>query len=300
MKKKRIIAFLKGGLGNQCFIYAAAKTLSDRTGAQLCFSLDYFPGDKIYRRNYDLGCFKVSGEILPMNGWIVRQFEEFRYKVCRKLCKDRIGNFCLDHPPFTYVPFPDDWDGDLLLDGYWHAFGYYKDSMPGIYDDFELSGDDAWLTNDCLYREIKANDKSFFCHVRSYKEVPGHANGDMSAKIGYYEKALRLMHERLGADSTCYLFSDDLEWARERLAPIVAETGQKVVPVEAEPGVNDQLRDFMLMRACSNGIVGNSSFSGFAGVLADCGVQKHGRRGVFIYPVNEFPWAYFPDYWRSL
>ena len=300
MKKKRIIAFLKGGLGNQCFIYAAAKTLADRTGAQLCFSLDYFPGDKIYRRNYDLGCFKVSGEILPMNGWIVRQFEEFRYKVCRRLCKDRVGNFCLDHPPFTYVPFPDDWDGDLLLDGYWHAFGYYKDSMPGIYDDFELSGDDAWLMNDRLYRDIKGNGKSFFCHVRSYKEVPGHANGDMSAKIGYYEKALRLMNEKLGSDSTCYLFSDDLGWAYKRLMPIVEETGQKVVPVEAVSGVNEQLRDFMLMRACSNGIVGNSSFSGFAGVLADCGVQKHGSRGVFTYPANEFPWAYFPDYWRSL
>ena len=46
MRKKRIIAFLKGGLGNQCFIYAAAKTLADRTGAQLCFSLDYFPATR--------------------------------------------------------------------------------------------------------------------------------------------------------------------------------------------------------------------------------------------------------------
>ena len=136
--------------------------------------------------------------------------------------------------------------------------------------------------------------------MRSYKEVPGHANGDMSAKIGYYEKAFRLMHERLGSDSTCYLFSDDLEWARERLVPIVAETGQKVVPVDAVSGMNGQLRDFMLMRACTNGIVGNSSFSGFAGVLADCGTRKCGYNGVFAYPANEFPWSYFPDYWSPL
>ena len=49
-----------------------------------------------------------------MNGWMVRQSEEMRYNVCRRLCKD----FCLDHTPFTYVPFPDDWDGELLLDCY--------------------------------------------------------------------------------------------------------------------------------------------------------------------------------------
>ena len=297
MKKKRIIAFLKGGLGNQCFIYAAARTLADTTGAQLCLSLDYFPGDKTYRREYDLGCFKVKGEVLPMSGWIVRQFEELRYKVCRKLCKDRVGNFCLDHPPFTYIPLPRDWEGDLLLDGYWHACGYYKDSMPGICDDFELAGDDSWLVNDRLYEEITANSKSFFCHVRSYKEVPGHSNGDMSAKVTYYEKALRFMRERLGADAVCYLFSDDLEWARTRLSSVIAEMGLNVVPVGAVVGVNGQLRDFMLMRACSNGIVGNSSFSGFAGVLADCGARKRGRNGIFTYPANELPPEYFPDYW---
>ena len=296
---KRIIAFLKGGLGNQCFIYAAARALADMTSAELYLSLDYFPGDKIYRRTYALETFRIRAKVLPLRAFPVRQFEELRYKFLRRFNIDRIGNFCLDHPPFSYVPLPLEWRGTLVLDGYWHSYGYYKSAMPAIYNDFALSGDAGWFENDIERKKIAANPKAFFCHVRSYKEVPGHAGGDMSAKLEYYGKALRLMRNKLGDGATCYLFSDDLVWAQTRLAPLASSLGQTIVPVSPSKDVDGQFRDFMLMREFRNGIVGNSSFSGFAGVLAASGARLRGENGVFACPAETIE-GYFPDDWSVL
>lgn len=45
---KRVIAYLQGGLGNQCFIYAAAQALAVRSGATLSFNVDLFLEDSVY------------------------------------------------------------------------------------------------------------------------------------------------------------------------------------------------------------------------------------------------------------
>lgn len=293
-KVKRVVAFLKGGLGNQCFIYAAARSLAERAGAEVAFSLDYFPGDKTYRRSYDLGAFKVRGEILPMNSWIVRQAEELRYKMLRRFKISRMGNFCCDHLPFMYRPLPLNWRGDLILDGYWHSYGYYRDGIAGFAGDFKLADPSHPILKDSLYARVKDDGKSIFCHVRSYKEVPGHADGGMSAADSYYREALGVMAARIGSGGTCYLFSDDLAWAAGRVGEEIKKAGFALVPVEGASGMDNQLRDFMLMSACRNGIVGNSSFSGFAGVLA-----WHRHNGVFTSPPNMIA-DYFPDKWVNI
>ena len=301
MKRKKIVAYLKGGLGNQCFIYAAARTHAIKTGAALCFNLDYFEGDRIYRRRYGLDVFDVKGCVLALGSKPVRMFEELRYKIVSgKLRMDRLGNYCCDHLPFRYRPLPLEWHGTLVLDGYWHSYGYYKDGVEVLSHDFALRNADDPIFGDVLYKRIKEDGKSFFCHVRSYKEVPGHAAGDMSAADAYYRKALGIMAEKLGAGATCYLFSDDLEWAAGRIAGAITDCGFSLVKVEGVPGADNQLRDFMLMRSCKNAIIGNSSFSGFAAILAEQTRREEGLGdGVFIYPPNMIE-DYFPEKWVSV
>ena len=168
------------------------------------------------------------------------------------------------------------------------------DGNAGFVEDFELPDPSHPNLKDFLYARVKDDDKSIFCHVRSYKEVPGHADGGMSAADSYYRTALDVMAERVGSGGTCYLLSDDLSWAAGRVGEEIKKAGFAIVPVESVTGMDNQLRDFMLMSACRNGIVGNSSFSGFAGVLA---WHRHG--GVFTSPPNMIA-DYFPDEWVNI
>lgn len=49
---RTVRAYLQGGLGNQCFIYATARALALRVGADLELDLDYFGEDKAYARQF--------------------------------------------------------------------------------------------------------------------------------------------------------------------------------------------------------------------------------------------------------
>ena len=282
--KKRVVAYLKGGLGNQCFIYATARALALRTGADLAFNLDYFLEDKIYKRKFELDKFAIKGDVLPLDGMLTRKYAIIRYGFVSRILKaTRIGNFQCDKHPRRYRPMPTEWDGDLLIDGYWHSHAYFDDAWDELIEDFKLI-DGTVLYGDDTYHAIRDTENSVFCHMRSYKEVPGYADGGMALKVGYYEMAIRAVVERLGArNMTLFLFSDDLDWATARLKPIVASLGLNVVPVKRVLGFDNQIRDFVLLGSCRHGIVANSSFSRFAGMLGQQASRKIGREdGVFV------------------
>lgn len=294
---KRIVAYLKGGLGNQCFIYAATRAHALRTGAELCLSLDYFQEDRIYRRRFELDDFKINGMILPLGFPIKRKLIAVRYQIASKLFKTtRIGNFCCDRQPCCHRPLPIEWNGNLYVDGYWHSHGYFDGAWTSLVEDFQLK-DDVWLKTNYFRRLIEAaGSLSVFCHMRSYGEVPGHSNRDMALSVYYYETALAEMSRRIGR-MTLFLFSDDLPWAFSRLNAVARRLKVKVVLVEKEAEHDSTIRDFMLMRACRHGIVANSSFSRFAAMLGEREWRKVGfADGVYIRSSSVMP-DYCPENW---
>ena len=295
---KKVKAYLRGGLGNQCFIYAAARALALRAGAELEFSLDYFPEDNVYRRKFELDVFNISGVIHSPRCWLRRKIAVARYGVASRLIRTaRIGNFCCELRPPSFHAFPADWRGVLEIDGYWHSHAYFDDAYPQLVRDFSLRNA-SWLEDDELCRTVKATDNAVFCHMRSYKEVPGHANCDMALPVSYYEKALTIMVERFGsANMTVFLFSDNLSWAVARLEPIAGRLRMQIIPVMQKNGCDNQLRDFMLMRSCRHGIVANSSFSRFAAIIGDQEWRQSGFcDGIYIRSSTVIP-GYCPDNW---
>lgn len=297
---KKIRAYLKGGLGNQCFIYATARALAIRAGAELEFALDYFPEDSVYRRQFELSVFNISGKILDPSGWVRRKYITARGRIASRLFKTaRLGNFCCDHYPYTYYPLPEDWSGTLVLDGYWQSENYYYGERTTLLEDFTLKNESV-LVGDMMADKIRMNSCPVFIHMRSYDEVPV-GTGAIPVGMEFYEKAIATLRERIGDGMTLFLFSDNLQWAENRICGISAARGLALVVVEPSGTASfpSEIRDFMLMQMCHHGIVANSSFSRFAAWLGEQRNIATGRNPIYVHNSRKKN-GYCPDRWLRI
>lgn len=212
---KRIVAYLQGGLGNQCFIYAAARALALRSGAALSFNVDLFLEDSVYRRKLGFDSFECRLDLQPVGGKMRRVAESWRSRLVGRYYAG-FQNYRCDKRPFQYRAFPSEWKGALVLDGYWQSERYFSDCREQLLRDFRLKND-AWMSSDFLAQRIGNEENSIFLHVRSYKEVPGKSDGQCAIRMkDYYRNALQWLGERLKS-GTIFVFSDDLVWARRNV-----------------------------------------------------------------------------------
>lgn len=262
----KVVAMLQGGLGNQCFIYATAKALALRAGAELVLDGSYFLEDKTYRRSFALSPFECSDGEIVERAKPIRLFRRARYALLRDRLK-KLGNYCCDMRPFCYRPLPEKWQGTLLLDGYWQSEKYFNDVRGHILADLTLR-DVAWIKGDAFANQITAVEKSVFLHVRSYKEVPGQEGYECALRMAnYYLNALKRMQIEIG-DGTVFVFSDDTEWTKVQFLKSWRKQFSRF-DFKVVDGKSSQLRDFSLMRMCRHGIVADSSFSWWAGWLGE-------------------------------
>ena len=293
---KRVVSFLQGGLGNQCFIYATARAAALRTGSELVLDGSYFLDDKIYRREFALEPFGIVES--PIRSFRpTRLFRRLRYVLLRDRVS-RLGNYVCDKRPFQFRPLPDRWHGTLTLDGYFQSEKYFYDQREQILKDFTLK-DDSWLDSDWLAHEIAKTEHSIFLHVRSYKEVPGKENGECALRlIDYYRNAIDYVNTHIPS-GRLFVFSDDIEWARRHVLSSVSQTSR--LPITFNDADSSQLRDFTLMRMCRHGIVADSSFSWWAGWL---GEQEHVLRGdrALRLHVNKIVMSadFWPERWEAI
>lgn len=288
---KTVYSYLQGGLGNQCFIYAAARALALRTGVGLCFNTDLFWEDRVYQRRLALNSFNCDLSFAPVRPKAVRVCEALRSRLALKFgCS--AGNYLCEKRSFRYCPLPLEWNGRLVLDGYWQSEKYFYDCKNQLVRDFRLK-DDTWLRTDALAQRIQKSKNPIFLHVRSYKEVPGKSDGRCALQMTtYYRNALQYMAANV-ARGEVFVFSDDLVWARRH---ILTNEMTRGMPFEFvyDDGTSSQLRDFMLMRLCRHGIVADSSFSWWAGWL---GEQEHLTRGESVLRLHIGRRVMNDDFW---
>jgi hypothetical protein len=80
------------------------------------------------------------------------------------------------------------------------------------------------------------------------------AEGNIALPLDYYRRAIDLIRERF-SDPTFFIFSDDLEFARQNLP-----TDIRRIFVEGNDDFSSH-EDLRLMAACQHHIIANSSFS---------------------------------------
>lgn len=299
----RVVARLTGGFGNQCFLYAAGRGLALKYGAELVLRDSYCADDS---RQFALGDFNCSySRRESRTGRLVKlvdlRIDRWRLEKARKSRSCHVGSHYYDFSDVA-LELPETLRGTIYLDWFFQSEKFFKKYADQIAADFKLQ-DDSWLARDPMAARIRRTPNAVFCHVRSYKDaVP---DGSMSIPVSYFKNAAAALRAKIDG-GTVFLFSDDLEWARERLERSFADNGFEMVPVVGDASLLPQekytsgfLRDFTLMRLCRHAIIPNSTFSWWAAWLMEHECKANGETPIVIRPgaSEGVKREENPDYW---
>jgi len=260
----RVVARIRGGLGNQLFCYAAARRLAIVNDAELVLDdVTGFVRDTDYRRRCALHHFRIPARSAT-TAERLEPFERYRRGVL-KLVSRR-----LPYARRLYLEQEGlDFDERLLhlrvrevlyLDGLWQSEGYFKDVEHTIREDLRpVTPADAASRR---MADLVRASEGVAVHVRWF-DPPGSASAN-NLPADYYWRALAHVRQHV-ASPHFYLFSDDPEAARRMLT---LPDGQVTLVAHHQEDDNG-FADLWLMTHCRHFITANSTFSWWGAWLGE-------------------------------
>lgn len=245
---------ISDGLGNQLFQYAAAMALARRLGAPVQFSLDYFEA-RTARPDRPLLLDRLFGRPLPKAGPI----DTLVTRGLQKLRGRTTPEAALHIPGLAYLYFGPDYlkNFETIRDGTFVS-GYFQSPA---YFPAELGGSDA-IRSGMAARQDEAraqldelsNRRRAALHIRrgDYAAI---ANGAMVIAPERIREAVA----RLPVDSDVIVFSDEPDYAMS------LDLGRRVEAYRS--ATDDPLDEFLMMSACDDFVIANSTFSWWASHL---------------------------------
>lgn len=108
-----------------------------------------------------------------------------------------------------------------------------------------------------ILKLIESSKNSCFLHIRrgDFVELEDYE----CIEVNYYTKAINLMRSKLG-EVDFFIFGNDVDFMKKHFSQHI------IVAINDESQVSC---DFMLMRACKNAIIANSTLSSIVGFLCD-------------------------------
>lgn len=245
--KGMVIAKVEGGLGNQLFIYGAAKRLAIRNHVSL--KLDIVSGykDDVYGRSYGLDRFNIDAEVATVGESYASAGGKRKRYVARKINKvvpwrlryyieeETVGLRLLDLRV----------SGKVYLQGYWQDERYFKDIESILRRELTLieSPDEE----NRVWAEKIAGTQAICLHARR-------KDYEHALSRTYYEKAIEYLVRKI-EHPHFFCFSDDPKWIEKNLRfdfPFSILTHNNGAKAHY---------DLMLMARCRHFIVANSTFS---------------------------------------
>ena len=292
-----VIALVQGGLGNQLFIYAQARSMADRANGSLTMDSSFFSKDRVYKRIYllDNFCVRIDKEI-PRRS----DLRTLIIKLIIKFCRNRfimVFNYFFEPYPSKFLPEIISWCGNRAkLIGYWQCEDYFKDNIFRITDDFRLLKE-AEYCKTTLAQEIMNTSNSVFLHYRSYREVPGNSDGSFAMPAQYFNSAIQKVSELI-PNPVFFLFSDDHDWVSSRL--VVPNTINIRKVSNQDVNIDSTLFEFFLMTLCNHGIIANSSYSWWGGWLCERKNLEKGIDSLIFCPPKVSDSILYSDRWISI
>lgn len=244
-----------GGLGNQMFQYAFARSVAHRvSGVVELDTATLFSRDHIYRRSYELDMFRLSDHITVMDQPVF--MEKYRRRGAELLSKALpmdFRPFVAELRPLKYYKLYQEWHPrrNVTLLGYWQCARYFEPIASLLRTELTFSS------------ALSVEDQALAARMEAEPSVAVHVRRKQYARtLGaeYYLQAIQHMRDRVPG-ATFYVFGDDPDWWHAR------EWGTDVqwVPGNARSGSED----FQLMASCRHFIIANSSFSWWAAWLSN-------------------------------
>ncbi len=256
---------LQGGLGNQMFQYAVARSLVKNNEA-------------VYVDNFFLKKYTVSNSNFTARKFALDVFENTRVKetpryheklfnsksLFYKLRRRMIGSSIkyIRQQENEYVSFEGAEDYKCVyLDGYFQSEKYFKQIRKELLHEFSFPTLDE--KNELIRKKITSRPNSVSIHVRRgdyLKPIFINVHGILAME--YYKQSLACLDKQFD-DKTLFVFSDDIPWVRENLNHTTSDI------YFIENNKEDGWKDMALMAACKHHIIANSSFSWWGAWLSN-------------------------------
>lgn len=250
-----------GGLGNQMFQYAFARSLSFKLGYDLYLDLSFLndrsPQVNFTFRDFELGVFNIVGSIIEKPPFINYENSFFRKIYFR------FNNIIqLNELSFSKYKKSELLKFDIIyLDGYWQSDKYFSEFPELISRDFTLR--DNFQGNINFWKSLIVDSESVSIHIRrgDYISNSHNLNFHGICSLDYFMEGIKLINKKYKMP-VFYFFSDDIIWAKNNFSFI---EGDKYFI----SGVDDfkGFHEMYLMSLCKSNIISNSSFSWWAAWL---------------------------------
>lgn len=264
MWPERVIARIEGGLGNQLFQYATARTLADRLDCEL--TLDLRGLEENGDRPFQLDHYRIraavasSEELAELPEWRASRWRRMRSSFSQWV------PLLSSYPVFWPRGFAFDRRFECIsrpayLVGYWQTEKYFVWNRSRLLQDIQLVT--PLPPHTPLLDEIRAAN-SVALHIRrgDYVSNPAAAKFHGLCDLTYYHAAINLLKNRF-KDIQIVVFSDEPAWACDNL-----HLELPTIFVDANPPDSGHL-DLELMRHCRHHVVANSSFSWWGAWLCE-------------------------------
>lgn len=237
-----------GGLGNQLFQYAAARSLALKKGTGLNIDTSFYDHfDQDTPRLYLLELFNVAvASYEPADSGYFRTVKLNKFFRQLSFYKRLYFNrYYFEAGMAFYSKFNQLPDG-VWLSGYFESDQYFKDYA-------DIIRREITLKEDFPVDPVITSSESVFVHVRRGDYLlTQYKNFHSLCPLDYYKRAIALMREQV-ANPKFFIFSDDIVWTKANLdvadAVYVSGTGLK------------DYQELITMSRCQHAIIADSTFS---------------------------------------
>jgi len=249
-----IIVKLMGGLGNQMFEYAAARSLANMKHVDLKLDLGWFDIKQVDTlRPYELKDLNTTKHSISATDFkLLDDNKVSRLKLRLSKNSNSLINYTEQYFQFNrrVLSLPD----YSYLDGYFQSEKYFHNIRDLLLSEFtpsyklskKVQQDLSW---------INKTKNSVSIHIRrgDYVNNVNAASFHGTSPLDYYYKALREIQAKIKGNLTVFVFSDDQTWCKNNLK-LDYETHF----------INSATRSFddmWLMSHCNHNVIANSSYS---------------------------------------
>ncbi len=247
-----VVIKLSGGLGNQMFQYAAARTLADKKNENLILDISTYQSDTL--RVFELESFNIRASILNEKKWFINFLLRniFRFpNIILQIFRIRKEESLLYDEKFFKKNY-------YLIKGYFQTEKYFLNNKKKLLNDFTLKNNDIKVN--CRHNKGIPN---IAVHVRLGDYLFDKKNSEVHGicSLKYYKRSIKKMREIYGEiNLICY--SDDIEWCKKNLSEIKFDS--YINPDSGSPS-----SDLIRMSYNDGFIISNSTFSWWAAWISN-------------------------------
>lgn len=247
-----ITVILSGGLGNQMFQFAAARSLSLKLNCRM--SVDLYQLTKrssAIHRDYQLDIFDADIQIT--GNWKVKLIvKTFPYLYNKSWGKKLLSRWKVFKNEYSYDKRFESLTDNTILFGYFQNEEYFREYKSQIRKDFTFKNELGGKNKDIAKKISEIESVSI--HIRRTDYMS--ASSTLAVlDMAYYQQAINLIRQKV-TNPFFFIFSDDIEWVRDNL-----NVGS--LPhlfIDWNRGEESYI-DMQLMSLCKHNITANSSFS---------------------------------------